>query len=190
MHAYISFLWHHEALLFSSTYLPKQFLSVDPLDAKCFPVSPRPHRDTRGFLCLSTLSDWKIVTDSRKFDHMTPLLYQLKWLPAKQSLCYRDAVLTDKCFSGLAPKYLVDKFTKRSNIHAHHTRQQTYYIYQWLYKTATGQRTFAYRGASIWNNTPYSKMAAILVFFCWVLFTCKLALVASFKGKYSFEFLV
>ena len=170
------------ALVFS-TSLPKQFLSVDPLDAKCFPASPSPHHDTRGFLCLSTLSDCKIVTNSRKFDHMTPLLHQLKWLPAKQSLCYRDAVLTYKCFSGLAPKYLVDKFTKRSNIHACHTRQQTYYIYQWLYKTATGQRTFVYRGASIWNNT-------ILVFFCWVLFTYKLALVASFKGKYSFEFLV
>ena len=40
----------------------------------------------------------------------------------------------------------------------------------------------------LFNNveyTPYSKMAAILVF---LLFACKLALVASFKGKYYFVF--
>ena len=44
----------------------------------------------------------KIVMNSRKFDHVTPLLYQLKWLPVKQLLYYRDAVLTYKCFNGFA----------------------------------------------------------------------------------------
>ena len=37
-------------------------------------------------------------------------------------------------------------------------------------------------------NTPYSKMAAILANFSILLFTCRLALVASLRGKYSFEF--
>ena len=49
-------------------------------------------------------------------------------------------MLTYKCFEGLAPKHLVGKLTKRSSIHAHAPR------------TASGQRTFAYRGTSIWNN--------------------------------------
>ena len=35
------------------------------------------------------------------------------------------------------------------------------------------------------EHTPYSKMGAILV-----LLPCKFALVASFKGKYSFQFRV
>ena len=66
----------------------------------------------------------KIVTSSRKFDHVTPLLRQLKWLPVKQLLYYRDSVLTYKCFKGLAPKQLVDKLTKRSSTHASHTRKE------------------------------------------------------------------
>ena len=62
--------------------------------------------------------------NSRKFDHMTPLLHQFNWLPVKQLLYYRDTVLTYKCFNGLAPKYLVDKFTKCSSIHIRLTRSR------------------------------------------------------------------
>ena len=93
----------------------------------------------------------KIVTNSRKFDHVTPLLHQLNKLPVKQLFYYRDAVLTNKCFNGLVSKYLVDKFTKRSSIHARHTRKRDL-LYLPLYRTATGQRTFTYRGTSIWKN--------------------------------------
>ena len=94
----------------------------------------------------------KIVTNSRKFDHVTPLLRQLNWLPVKQLLYYRDSVLTYKCFKGLSPKHLVDKFTKRSSINATlHTRKRDL-LQITLYRTATGQRTFAFRGTSIWNN--------------------------------------
>ena len=93
----------------------------------------------------------KIVTNSRKFDHVTPLHRQLTWLPVKQLLYYRDSVLTYKCFKGLAPKHLVDKFTKRSSINAHHNRKRDL-LHITLYRTATSQRTFVYRGTSIWNN--------------------------------------
>ena len=56
-------------------------------------------------------------------------------------------MLTYKCFEGLAPKHLVGKLTKRSSIHAHAPR------------TASAQRTFAYRGTSIWNNLNKLKKA-------------------------------
>ena len=72
----------------------------------------------------------KIVTIFRKFDQVTPLLRQLNWLLVKQLLYYRDCVLTYKCLNGLAPKYLVDEFTKRSSIHVSHTRNRDLlYIY-------------------------------------------------------------
>ena len=74
---------------------------------------------------------------------MTPLLCQLNWLPVKQLLYYRDSVLTYKYVNGLAPKYLEDKFTKRSSIHACHTRNHDL-LHIPLYRTATGQHTFAY----------------------------------------------
>ena len=93
----------------------------------------------------------KIITNSRKFDHVTPLLRQLNWLTVKQLLYYRDSVLTYKCFKGLAPRHLVDKLTKRSSIHACHTRKRDL-LHIPLYRTACGQRTFAYRGTCILNS--------------------------------------
>ena len=44
-----------------------------------------------------------------------------------------------------------DIFTKRSSIHACHTRNRDL-LHIPLYRTATGQGTFAYRGTSIWNS--------------------------------------
>ena len=93
----------------------------------------------------------KIVTNSRKFDHVTPLLRPLNWLPVKQLLYFRDSVLTYKCSKGLAPKHLVDKRTKRSSIHARHARKRDL-LHIPLYRTASGQRTFTYGGTCIWNN--------------------------------------
>ena len=60
-------------------------------------------------------------------------------------------MLTYKCFKGLAPKYLVDKLAKCSSIHAHHTRKRDL-LHIPLYRTASGQSTFTYRGTSVWKN--------------------------------------
>ena len=68
----------------------------------------------------------KVVTNSRKFDHVTPLLRELNWLPVKKQLFYRDSVLIFKCQNDLAPQYLMSKFTKRSNIHTRNTRTRNF----------------------------------------------------------------
>ena len=93
----------------------------------------------------------KIVTNSKKYDHVTPLLRQLNWLPVKQMLYLKDAVMTYKCVYGLAPLYLSVKLTKRSNIHSRNTRKRDSLNIP-LFRTTAGQRTFQYRAASIWNN--------------------------------------
>ena len=72
-----------------------------------------------------------------------PLLRQLKWLRVEQILYLRDAVRAYKCINGLAPSYLLNKIARRTQIHNRHSLQIS------LFKTATGQRTFTYRIASI-----------------------------------------
>ena len=93
----------------------------------------------------------KNVTNSRKFDHVTPLLRELNWLPVKEQLIYRDSVLIFKCQNDLAPQYLTSKFTKRSNIHTHNTSTRNSLQIP-LYRKSIGQHTFSYRGANTWNN--------------------------------------
>ena len=61
----------------------------------------------------------RIITNTKKFDHITPALRQLNWLPVKQQLLYREAVMTsnDKCINNLTPSYLTNKLYKCSEIH-------------------------------------------------------------------------
>ena len=47
----------------------------------------------------------RIITGSRKYDHVTPALKQLKWLPVENILYLRDCVMTYKCINKLAPDY-------------------------------------------------------------------------------------
>ena len=54
-----------------------------------------------------------IIDCPNKYEHVTPILRSLNWLPVRDQLYFRDAVLAFKCMSGLAPVYLSDK---RDNI--------------------------------------------------------------------------
>ena len=48
----------------------------------------------------------RIITGTRKFDHITLALQELNWPPIKQLLLDRDSITTFKCMKGLAPSYL------------------------------------------------------------------------------------
>lgn len=57
-----------------------------------------------------------VGTGARKFDHITPTLKQLHWLPIAQQLKVSDAVTALKCLNGLARTYLSSKFTVRADV--------------------------------------------------------------------------
>ena len=64
----------------------------------------------------------RIICGSRKFDHVTPLLKELHWLPIKSQLYLPDAVLAFKCMTGSAPTYLSSKFLTRGEVSGRATR--------------------------------------------------------------------
>ena len=96
----------------------------------------------------------RIVTGARKHDHITPMLKDLHWLPIAKQLEVRDTVMAFRCIKGPAPPALCDKFSARSQVHSRNTRNKEKLNVQLLKKTATGQRSFAYRAACIWNSLP------------------------------------
>ena len=48
----------------------------------------------------------RIVSGAKKYDHVTPLLKSLSWLPVKDQLYYRQAIMAFKCMTGQVPEYL------------------------------------------------------------------------------------
>ena len=91
-----------------------------------------------------------IVGNVGKYNHVSPLLKELDWLPIKEHLQYRDAMLMHNCMYNQAPSYLSQMFTKRNQILDRENRNQNELDIP-KYRTATGQRTFKYRGTKIWN---------------------------------------
>ena len=91
----------------------------------------------------------KIITGSRKFDHVNPLQCQLYWLPVKQQLYLWDAVMPFKCSYNLAPGYLCSNLLQRTNSHDRLTSNRSNPEIP-LFKTASGQWSFAYKAVKIW----------------------------------------
>ena len=95
----------------------------------------------------------RIITGKRKFDHITPALRELRWLPVTSFLKYTLGVLAFKCVKGLAPSYLCHRFKTRDCVHDRNTRYKNNLNIP-AYKSASGQRTFLYRATSFWNSLP------------------------------------
>ena len=50
----------------------------------------------------------RVVTRSRKFDHITPILRDLYWLPPSKRITFKAQILTYRALHGLAPDYIAD----------------------------------------------------------------------------------
>ena len=48
----------------------------------------------------------RILTKTRKFDHITPILKDLHWLPVRERINFKLLLLTWKVIDGLAPSYI------------------------------------------------------------------------------------
>ena len=93
----------------------------------------------------------RIVTHTRKCDHITPVLCRLHWLPIEERSVFKILLLTFKCLDGLAPPYLRDLITKyvpRRNlrsINGHRLLDDGYKL------TRHGLRSFSVASAKLWN---------------------------------------
>ena len=96
-----------------------------------------------------------VVTGARKYDHITPILKEIHWLPVPKQLEVRDTLMAFKCVKGLAPLSLRNKFTIRSQVHTRNTRNNDK-LNTSFYRSATDQRSFSYRAAQLWNDLPGS----------------------------------
>ena len=97
----------------------------------------------------------RIATSTRKYDHITPVLKELKWLPVATQLYFRSAIMAFKCLTSRVPEYLSSQFSKRGEISGRATRSSQMLNIP-LFKSASGQRTFYYRIVSIWNSMDSS----------------------------------
>ena len=66
----------------------------------------------------------RVLTDTEKFDHISPVLRELGWPSIKDQLLVRDTTQVYKIVSSVAPFYLSSKLSKRPDPHNYNTRKR------------------------------------------------------------------
>ena len=97
----------------------------------------------------------RILTRTKKYDHISPIIRSLHWLPVARRIDYKVLILTFKCLHDLAPTYLKEliqeyippralRSSSQMLLREPRTRLQSY-----------GDRSFAKAAPVLWNNLPF-----------------------------------
>ena len=97
----------------------------------------------------------RVLTNTRKFDHISPVLRKLGWSSIKHLLLVRDVTQLYKIVNGLAPSYLNSCNNKRTGTHSYNSRFRENLDVP-MCRTATAQRSFYYRSINTWNSLSAS----------------------------------
>lgn len=98
----------------------------------------------------------RILTNTKKFDHITPVLASLHWLPIQARCDFKVLLLTYKSLHGMAPSYLSDLITPYVPPRALRSQGAGYLSVPAVKKKTAGNRAFSYRAPYLWNSLPAS----------------------------------
>jgi len=100
----------------------------------------------------------RVVLRAGKFEHITPVLIQLHWLPVKQQALYKLALITLNVLQHNNPMYLRDILTTHNP--SHNLRSSSQHLLSVGYmRTVSSSRCFKHSAAINWNNLPFDIQA-------------------------------
>ena len=109
----------------------------------------------------------RLVTRTKKSEHITPVLQSLNWLPIHQRISFKVLLLVYKIYHKLAPVYLQDLVSFRSASTSSSTRRLRSAATAHLQlcpgpRTVTryGDRAFSSIAPQLWNNLPVDIRSA------------------------------
>ena len=90
----------------------------------------------------------------KKYDHATPLLFSLHWLPVECRIHYKIACIVFKSINGDAPTYLSNHiaiYTPERNLRSSNDKKK---LVKRTHKTKFGEWSFQCFGPRVWNDLP------------------------------------
>ena len=108
------------------------------------------------FLRLQSLQNAaaRLIFLKRKSDHVTPLLFELHWLPIKLRIQFKTALLTYKSVNRLAPSYLSDLINIYSPLRSLRSSSQLLLEQPRYNMKSYGARAFSVYAPRLWNDLP------------------------------------
>lgn len=96
----------------------------------------------------------RLISRTRKYEHITPVLKQLHWLPVEFRIQYKVMLLTYKSMNGLAPQYLVELIQPYTPGRSLRSQDQSLLQEQKFRLKSYGYRAFQHQGPMLWNSLP------------------------------------
>lgn len=97
----------------------------------------------------------KLIFKARKFDHVTPLLQSLHWLPVKERILFKMLLVTYKCVNGIGAVYLKDLLSPYVPSRTLRSGSDSHLLCQHRSKTKFGDRSFECAAPMEWNKLPF-----------------------------------
>lgn len=95
----------------------------------------------------------RTVLKQRKFDHITPSLYELHWLPVRQRITFKLATLTFRILNSRLPVYLFELLSFYQPVRTLRSSDQRLLTVSRT-RTVTATRAFKHSSVSVWNSLP------------------------------------
>ncbi len=95
----------------------------------------------------------RVLTRSRKYDHITSILQSLHWLPMKFRISYKILLLAYKALNDLAPAYLTNLLSRYSPTRSLRSQNSGFLVVPLprIAKSIKGGITFSYLAPKLWN---------------------------------------
>ena len=95
----------------------------------------------------------RVISMSNKYDHITPVLFDLHWLPVAQRIVFKLLCFTYSCYHGTALSYLVE-IVQRKEAKRELRSNNNMILQHKVYNSQYGQRSFVNSGPLLWNKLP------------------------------------
>ncbi len=96
----------------------------------------------------------RVLTRTRKYDHISPVMSTLHWLSFKHRIDFKILLITYKALNGLAPQYLSELLSHYSPPRPLRSQNSGHLIIPRISKSTAGSRSFFYLAPKLWNNLP------------------------------------
>ena len=96
----------------------------------------------------------RMLSLRRKFDHITPVLKDLHWLPVEQRIEYKVLLLTYKALHGKTPAYISQLLSLYTPTRPLRSENKNLLRVPRCRLEGFGRRCFAYAAPSLWNPLP------------------------------------
>ena len=96
----------------------------------------------------------RLISGRRKYDHITPVLKNLHWLPVVQRIHFKVMITVFKAMHNTAPAYLQELIVPYVPSRGLRSQEHNLLCVPFTRSTLAGSRAFSIAGPTLWNALP------------------------------------